>query len=198
MVKAQCFYHEPQAAYILGWTLRQILRELISGTKLPPIIVCIGTDRSTGDSLGPLVGTFLQERHPDLPVYGTLAEPLHAANLEEMLGLIRLRHAGRTVVAVDSALGKEASVGKICVCHGALRPGLGLNKILPQIGDVHLMGIIGAGAWNVLDYLTIQNVKLHLVWQMARVMAEAIEIGAGVRPLAETEAAVALETYERG
>lgn len=30
-------------------------------TNIPLILVCIGTDRSTGDALGPLVGTKLEQ-----------------------------------------------------------------------------------------------------------------------------------------
>lgn len=43
-----------------------LAEELLSYTSSllsrPIVFVCIGTDRSTGDSLGPLVGTLLEER----------------------------------------------------------------------------------------------------------------------------------------
>ena len=50
------------------------------------IILCIGSDRSTGDSLGPLVGYRLDalssfKGH----VYGTLKNPVHAVNLSSSL-----------------------------------------------------------------------------------------------------------------
>ena len=50
----------------------------------PIVFVCIGTDRSTGDSLGPLIGTLLVEKniHP-FHVYGSLENPIHALNLAE-------------------------------------------------------------------------------------------------------------------
>ena len=44
-----------------------------SARKRPAIILCIGTDRSTGDALGPLIGTHLSRLNlPQLKVYGTL------------------------------------------------------------------------------------------------------------------------------
>jgi len=193
LVKTQCFYHDPRAAQILGWALRNLLRRFTPASGSFPVVVCVGTDRITGDSLGPLVGTLLQERHPGLPVYGTLAEPLHAANLGERLPAIRQQHADRPVVAVDSALGESGHVGKICVYRGALRPGSGLNKALPEVGDVHLMGIVDVGYWNALDYLALQNVRLHLVWEIAKVMVRAIEIGIGISSLPGMEAATAAE-----
>ncbi|MFD2881867.1 DUF1256 domain-containing protein [Paenibacillus rhizoplanae] len=55
----------------------------------PIVIICVGTDRSTGDSLGPLVGTTLARfRSPLFHLYGTLEEPVHAINLEETLTLV--------------------------------------------------------------------------------------------------------------
>ena len=52
------------------------------------IILCIGSDRSTGDSLGPLVGHELNKYHlNNITVYGTLEDPVHAANLSDKLSL---------------------------------------------------------------------------------------------------------------
>lgn len=45
------------------------------------IILCIGTDRSTGDALGPLVGHKLINsisKYNNVYLYGTLDDPVHA------------------------------------------------------------------------------------------------------------------------
>ena len=56
------------------------------------VIVCIGTDRSTGDSLGPLVGSkLLQMGFRDQHLFGTLYQPVHAMNLKENLQQIQQR-----------------------------------------------------------------------------------------------------------
>ena len=50
------------------------------------IFLCIGSDRVTGDCLGPYVGYQLFE-HLDahgIYIYGTLKEPVHALNLEKI------------------------------------------------------------------------------------------------------------------
>ena len=56
----------------------------------PIVFVCIGTDRSTGDSLGPLIGTLLVEKniHP-FHIYGSLENPIHALNLADKLSEIK-------------------------------------------------------------------------------------------------------------
>ena len=49
------------------------------------VFVCIGTDRSTGDSLGPLIGYKIANlRYKGVYVYGNLEHPVHAKNLEEV------------------------------------------------------------------------------------------------------------------
>lgn len=98
------------------------------------------------------------------------------------------------MVAVDSALGENGSVGKICVYRGALRPGSGLNKALPEVGDVHVIGIVDVGRGNSLDFFALQEVRMHLVWEMAKVIVRAVEIGVGIGLLSGTEVAVALDT----
>ena len=51
--------------------------------KQPLIIVCIGTDRATGDCLGPLVGQYLQNHSSFCSIYGSLSRPVHAKNLKK-------------------------------------------------------------------------------------------------------------------
>ena len=55
------------------------------------VVLCIGTDRSTGDSLGPLVGEklkFLVRNR--VHIYGNLENPVHAKNIEETINNINI------------------------------------------------------------------------------------------------------------
>ena len=69
--------------------LAHILGKCIGNVDRPwdkIVFVCIGSDRITGDSLGPLVGHQLSRYHwKNIYVYGTLNEPVHALNLETTL-----------------------------------------------------------------------------------------------------------------
>ena len=59
------------------------LREIY--VPAPIIVLCIGTDRSTGDALGPLVGERLHGVCQHARVLGNLKEPVHAVNLSTIL-----------------------------------------------------------------------------------------------------------------
>ncbi|MDX6646239.1 MAG: hypothetical protein QOK40_1966, partial [Miltoncostaeaceae bacterium] len=95
----------------------------------PVAVACVGTDRSTGDALGPLVGEGLLRLGVDpARVIGTLERPLHALNLEARLGRMGAGHPRPLIVAVDAALGPAETVGAIALRLGGLRPGQGLGR----------------------------------------------------------------------
>lgn len=131
---------------------------------------CIGTDRSTGDSLGPMVGTILKKKKYD--VLGTIHEPLHAENLVERLETV---DSSKYVVAIDACLGQVVSVGTVQVINGSMKPGAGVNKShLPEVGNVSINGIVNVGGF--MEYFVLQNTRLSVVMQMSEVIASAIHL----------------------
>ncbi|BBP93587.1 hypothetical protein BsIDN1_72050 [Bacillus safensis] len=142
--------------------------------KRPVAIVCIGTDRSTGDSLGPLVGSKLSGLDlKKLHVYGTLSDPVHAVNLKEKLAEIEQAHKHPFIVAVDACLGRVKSVGSFQIGDGPLKPGAEKKKKeLPEVGDIHINGIVNVSGF--MEYFVLQNTRLHLVMSMANTLSESL------------------------
>lgn len=142
----------------------------------PLLLLCIGTDRSTGDSLGPLTGTCLgNSRPPGISILGTLEKPVHAANLRSTLNVIRSYPDNPLIVALDACLGRSENVGTIAVSRGSLRPGAGVNKDLPSVGDLHITGTVNVGGF--MEYFVLQNTRLGLVHKMAVTIATALRRG---------------------
>lgn len=133
------------------------------------IIVCIGTDRVSGDSLGPMVGTLLMEECRSAKVYGTLHAPVHAQNIEETIAMIGKEHPDAFVIAVDACLGKVANVEKIMFINQPLKPGTGVHKDLPEIGNVNIQGIVNIGGF--MPQLVIQNTRMNTIYNMSRIIA---------------------------
>lgn len=139
------------------------------------VFVCIGTDRSTGDSLGPLVGSrLLKYNFSDIHLYGTLDQPVHAMNLEETLRQIHETYYNPYIIGIDACLGQTASVGCIQVGNGPLKPGAGVKKELPDVGSIHITGIVNVGGF--MEYFVLQNTRLSLVMNMAEIVAKGIYI----------------------
>lgn len=155
---------------------QEVLNLLPSGKLQPIVIVCIGTDRSTGDSLGPLVGTLLQEKFEagasSFHVYGTLDNPIHAMNLQEKLEEIKKMHVNAFIIGIDACLGKLKSVGIVQIGKGPVKPGAGVNKELPAVGHAHITGIVNVSGF--MEFMVLQNTRLNLVLKMAKTIANGI------------------------
>lgn len=145
----------------------------MSKRRRPAVILCIGTDRSTGDALGPLIGTHLSRLNlPQLHVFGTLDEPVHATNLEENIRSIQQSFVNPYIIAVDACLGRLDSIGCITLADGPLKPGAGVNKQLPEVGEAHMVGIVNVGGF--MEYMVLQNTRLNLVWRMSENISSVI------------------------
>ena len=138
----------------------------VATRKRPAVILCIGTDRSTGDALGPLIGTHLSRQNlSQLHVYGTLDEPVHATNLKQNIEFIEQSFVDPFIIAIDACLGRIDSIGCIVLADGPLKPGAGVHKQLPEVGEAHLTGIVNVGGF--MEYMVLQNTRLNLVWRMS-------------------------------
>lgn len=156
----------------------QLAQHLAQRFQLKPydhdiVILCIGTDRSTGDALGPLVGTKLKSQVSQLlHVYGTLEDPVHAINLSDKIQHIQGLHPHATIIAIDACLGQFSNVGNINVADGPIKPGAGVKKELPSVGHFHITGIVNVGGF--MEYFVLQNTRLYIVMRMADIIAAAL------------------------
>ncbi|WP_066062200.1 spore protease YyaC [Neobacillus soli] len=149
------------------------LKEVLSKTDNEVIILCVGSDRSTGDSLGPIVGTMLIEKKFSFPVYGTLEKPVHALNIKEILKGIYQSHKEPFILGIDACLGDERQIGLIFLKEGSFIPGNALNKALPSVGDYHMKAIV-----NNLDPISpaqaLNSTRLFVVMRLAEIITEII------------------------
>lgn len=137
------------------------------------IFLCIGSDRSTGDSLGPLVGHNIKEfKNKNIYVYGSLYYPVHSQNLENILKKINDSFENPYIVAIDASLGSFQNVGKVFIENKPLFPGLALNKNLPSVGDLSITGVVNVS--GKLEFMVLQNTRLYTVVTLAEFIAKGI------------------------
>jgi len=154
--------------------LFMIIRKNIEKGFKSIVFVCIGTDRSTGDSLGPLVGYKIGKlRTKNIHVHGNLDSPVHAKNIDHTVKMIYERYNKPFIVAVDACLGKMEHVGFINIGEGSIKPGSGVNKNLNPVGDMYITGIVNFGGF--MDFLVLQNTRLSLVMRMADIISMGIK-----------------------
>ena len=89
----------------------------------PPVVLCIGSDRVTGDCLGPLVGQMLSGKLDAYAfVYGSLSAPV----------------------------GDKSDVGSVRVMGDGIYPGAAGGKSLPKVGDVSVTATVADMGGNAL------------------------------------------------
>lgn len=138
------------------------------------VFVCIGTDRSTGDSLGPLIGYKMNDlKYKSIYVHGSLDEPVHAKNIDRVMEHILRQYEKPFIIAVDACLGKMDHIGFVSVGEGSIKPGSGVKKDLMPVGDMYITGIVNFGGF--MDYLILQNTRLSVVMKMADMISMGIK-----------------------
>lgn len=177
------YYFQAQdklAAYHLSKKICELMEEKCTPhTTL--VLLCIGTDRVTGDSLGPLIGYKLSRKFlPLFTIYGTLETPVHAMNLTETLEEIKEKHPDNCIIAIDASLGSRDHLGFVTLKNGSLLPGAGVKKNLTSVGDISITGIVNA--CGVLDHAALQTTRLSTVMALADCISLGLQL-AGHRQL---------------
>lgn len=163
-------HYEDKAARGL---LLHALYALLDDIAIEPIFICIGSDRHILDCFGPLTGTMLQAKAPDMAVYGTLDKPLHAQNLLPGIKTARQHNFGEIMVAIDASVGNEEEIGLIQLRPGGLVPGKAFSKNLPTVGQFAITGVVDVRV-NHWGARRNKHYGLALVYHMAQLLSESI------------------------
>lgn len=163
---------ESNAASSFTRTLKRLICDKIKkGQKL--VILCVGSDRATGDCLGPIVGYKLGRRHfPNMLVYGSLTHPVHAKNLQDTVSFLHRHHPNAFIIAVDASLGIAEHIGFITLGEGPLKPGIGVDKTLPAVGNIFITGIVNSSGLG--GHSRLQTTRLDTVMRLADFICDGI------------------------
>jgi len=137
----------------------------------PLILLCIGSDRYTGDALGPLVGSYLEEK-TNCAVFGSLDYPVHAGNLVETINTINHQYHHPVIIAIDACLGKNDEIGNMEIWEGGLQAGIAVGNRLPCVGHISIVGVVNAG--GQIGYLDLQSTPLSIVMKLSKVIGESL------------------------
>ncbi|MEK3977276.1 MULTISPECIES: spore protease YyaC [unclassified Psychrobacillus] len=155
------------------WRLSNYFLEYIPFDHTNLVFCCIGTDRSTGDALGPMTGSFLTQLVSfPFEIVGTLDNPLHALNLEETTNTLYDSPDKPFIVAIDACLGNANNIGEIIIHPGPLYPGKAVKKDLPPIGEISIKAIVNIGGF--MEYNVLQSTRLNLTFEMGKVISRSL------------------------
>ena len=144
------------------------------------VFLCIGTDKVIGDSIGPLVGSKLQELIRDynifnIDIYGSLKSNVNYINIENIIKKINKYYTDACIIVIDSALSKKENIGKIYVSNTKTVLGKGLNKNKIQIGDISIKAVVGKDLKiPKYNFKNLQEISLGLILNLSNTLANGI------------------------
>lgn len=143
------------------------------------IFLCVGSDKITGDSFGPLVGNNLEKLfknfYNNIRVIGTLENPVSGLNLQEELKKVYNKYENPCIIAVDAALSKKEDIGRIIVTDSKMRFGKGTNKTIVEVGDISIKGIVAIDhKIPKYNFNELQRTSLNIVMKLADITSEGI------------------------
>jgi len=157
------------------WKLSSLFLQHIPFNHDNLIFFCIGTDRSTGDTLGPLTGSHLKESSIfPYTIIGTLENPLHALNLQDIINETATSNPDAYIVAIDACLGNGNAIGQLLFQEGPIEPGKAVGKKLSPVGNVSIKGIVNIAGF--MEHAVLQSTRLHLPFEMSKTLSRALQL----------------------
>ncbi len=142
------------------------------------IFLCIGTDRITGDTFGPLVGYKLKniiKCNKYINVLGDLNRTVSNENILEIVEYIKDNYKNPFIISIDSALSTSRNIGDIIVQDKGIYLGSSVRYDKVYIGDMNIQGVVGKNTCVASkNFKLLQNTKLSIVMNMADIVATGI------------------------
>lgn len=156
-----------------------ILRSKIEGLEISKLIfLCIGTDRITGDSFGPLVGYKLKNifyGEKNIEVIGDLENIVNSGNILKILDRIKKSYELPFLIAIDAAVSNKKEIGRIVVSSNKMNVASCFSNRKIYVGDVSIKGIVAKNLINPrYNFRLLQNVPLNTIMNMADTVAQGI------------------------
>lgn len=115
------------------------------------IFVCIGTPKFIFDSIGPMVGSKLQDLGYE--VYGTMEEPIHGTNVKDYWNNTLKNIDKNKVVSIDAALSSKLEPGNLVHRRKGVIPRAGVDDSFNdiEIGSHSIVAIVGNNIDNAIS-----------------------------------------------
>lgn len=135
------------------------------------VFICIGSNKVTGDCLGPLVGSYLKSMYK-ATVYGDMENPINYQNAEKIMKKVENNNSESLKVVIDSALGKN--IGDIIIDDGKVEIGKGLNKNKNIYGDISIKVVVGKNYHNNIK--NIQELKNKNIEEIDKIAIDVVKM----------------------
>ena len=142
------------------------------------IILCIGTDKIIGDSVGPIVGSKLKSIENEyIKIYGTVGNNLDFLNTKKVVEEIYAKFENPFIITIDAALSKERETGEICISDGYIKVGNALDKSICFYSNINIKCVVGKyyKLDKKMNINTLKNVNKEEIYNMTEIVSNGIK-----------------------
>ena len=141
------------------------------------IILCIGTGKIVGDSIGPLIGKnikFLEDKY--IKIYGDLDNTINFRNAKEIITEIYEQFEKPYIITIDAALGSKDNIGQIILNKGYIKIGKALEKNICFYSNINIKCIVGKSTnLKISNINELNKVSINTINTMASIVTCGIE-----------------------
>lgn len=145
-----------------------------------PVVLCVGSDKIPGDSIGPVVGDYLTRVYnTKCFVYGICGNSVNGTNLGKYMEILTKAHSESAVIAVDACLASGKISADVLVREGGVNPKKAVSGDDSHTGDVGILGVIKDNGLNPLSALmTVSTDKVeNIARKIAFIINSALSYG---------------------
>ena len=141
------------------------------------VILCIGTIKIVGDSVGPLIGENIKNmENKYIQVYGTIKKTINFNNAKILLTEIFSKYKNPYVITIDAALANKESIGKIFLNKGYIKIGKALEKSICFYSNLNVKCVVGENTNSKMQNLIeLKNVNEKEVRKIANMVSWGLE-----------------------
>ena len=135
--------------------------------------LCIGTDKITGDALGPIVGSnienfIISKKIDNVKVKGNLENPLCNKNINEYKNI-----DDSITILVDAAVSNSYEVGNIIVEENSTKIRYALKDMKKIPADISVKVVVSKNLEDeYLNFFMLQNIKLGTIIKLSEIVSK--------------------------
>lgn len=141
------------------------------------IILCIGTKKVVGDSVGPLVGENIKYLENDyIKIYGAVENTINFNNAKNILTEIYEKFDNPYIITIDAALGNKENMGQVILNKGYIKIGKALEKSICFYSNLNVKCVVGKNTNSMFNNLVeLKNVDIEEINNIVRLVSVGIE-----------------------